>query len=123
MTNDKAVGLYLQPEMDIPNAGAGRNGTPVSQVLEVYLRTRKSLADQPGGNESSLPAHLDAELQIVNALHLVHLVDSGNRPLFIMPLRMIPSGEPVQRKEVEVGALESVFRFRLDYVLQVTTVT
>jgi hypothetical protein len=117
-TGTTAAAIYLQPQLDIANAGAGRAGTPISQVMEVYIRTR-SFSSQAGGNDASLPGHLDKELSVVNYIHLAHVVDVNGHK-FIMPPRMLPEGGAVERRENPTGVIESVIRFRLDYVLAIS---
>ncbi len=116
-TSTTAAAVYLQTQTDIPDAGAGRVGTPISQVVEVTVRTR-GFGNQAGGNETLALTHYDSELKIQNALHLVHLTLAGV-PLFIMPIRLVPGGEGVVRSSKLDGVLETVLQFRIDYVLAV----
>lgn len=120
-TGSVAAAIWLDTNNDQSDAGAGVVGTPITQVVQVTVRSR-SLADQAGGNDTSLPVHLDKELAVVNRIHLRHLVtpEQPTVPLFIMPARLVAGGDAVTRNDKLVSVIESVMRFRIDYVLAMT---
>jgi hypothetical protein len=122
LTQDFDAAIYLGPISGplIRSAGAGRNGTPVEQTLTVILRSR-SFADQAGGNEAALMGHYDRELKVVDAIHLQHLTGSdSSTPLFIMPPRLIESGDGVKRVITPDGSIQSTLPFLVTYPLALT---